>query len=191
MSDDSRPAAAASWKPADLWRRLLAKVADAALFLLLLSPAVDYGIRRSFAEKNIGPFALATLLFPLVEAVFVRYFQGTPGKRMMGLRIVRLDGASPGWSDSLHRQWLLLVLMASQSLQVASVLPDPSPQFDLSALAAAIQESPSNWGILSDLASAALLASSLLVLFRPDRRSFQDIMGTTIVVQAIPPPRQG
>jgi uncharacterized RDD family membrane protein YckC len=180
VSDENRTIA---WKPAVLWRRLAAKALDIALFLVLLSPAVDLGVRTTFDAGNIGPFALATLLYPLAEVLLVRTFQGTPGKRILRLRVVRADGSIPGWSDSLHRQWILLVLMTSQSLQVASLLPSLPREFDLQALAQAVQDSPSGWAIVTDVATALLFASGLLVLFRRDRRSFQDLMAGTIVVQ--------
>ena len=145
-------------------------------------------MRQAFSTKNIGPFAMATFLYPLAEILLVRLFQGTPGKRMLGLRVIRLDGGRLGWTDSLHRQWVLLILMTSQSLQISALLPALPPEFDLATLAQAVQDGPSRWAILSDLATALLLASNLLVLFRFDRRSFQDLMAGSVVVQAAPPP---
>jgi len=109
-----------AWRPAELWRRILAKVLDGLFFLLLLSPVVDYGVRSSFRWHNIGPFALVTLLFPFLEIVLTKVFQGTPGKRIMGMRVLRLDARPLDWIDSIQRQILILVLLLVQSLQVAA-----------------------------------------------------------------------
>ena len=176
------------WRTAELWRRLAAKCVDLALFLLIFSPAVDAGVRQTFRLKNIGPFALVTLIFPLLEIVLVKLFQGTPGKRMFKLRVIRLDAKRPNWTDAIQRQWLLLVLMISQSLQVGTVLPGLQAEFDLQALAQAVQDSPGIWTVISDLSTALLFASSLLVLFRPDRRSLQDLLAGTVVVRPAPAP---
>lgn len=177
-----------AWRPAELWRRILAKVLDGVFFLVLLSPVVDYGVRSSFRWHNIGPFALVTLLFPLLEIVLTKVFQGTPGKRMLGMRVLRLDARPPDWIDSIQRQLLILVLLLVQSLQVASILPNLPSEFDLQALSQAIQDSPSGWAVASDFATVFLLASSALVLVRPDHRSLQDIWAHTVVVRPAPAP---
>jgi uncharacterized RDD family membrane protein YckC len=177
-----------AWRPAELWRRILAKVLDGLFFLLLLSPVVDYGVRSSFRWHNIGPFALVTLLFPALEIVLTKVFQGTPGKRILGLRVLRLDALPVDWIDSVQRQILILVMLLVQSLQVASILPGLPAEFDLQALSQAIQDSPSGWAVASDFATAFLLASGVLVLVRADRRSLQDIWARTVVVRPVPAP---
>ena len=73
--------------------------------------------------------------------------------------------------------------MVTLSLQIGSVLPTLPGDIDQMALAQALQNAPSNWAIVSDFASALLLGSTLLVLFRPDHRSLPDIWAGTVVVR--------
>jgi len=171
-----------TWRPAELWRRLLAKGIDVLLFLFLL-PLTGLGIQAAFYFHNIGPFALGISLFPILEIVLVKFQQGTPGKRMLGLRVLRVDTLPLSWQDSIQREILLLVLTVTVSLQIGSVLPGLPGTIDQMALATALQNAPSNWAIASDFASALLLASCLLVVFRPDHRSLPDIWAGTVVVR--------
>jgi uncharacterized RDD family membrane protein YckC len=171
-----------TWRPAELWRRLVAKGIDALLFLFLL-PLTGLGVQAAFYLHNIGPFAIGLSLFPVLEIVLTKLHHGTPGKRMLGLRVLRVDAKPLGWQDSIQREVLLLVLVVTVSLQIGSVLPSLPGDIDQMALAQALQNDPSNWAIISDFASALLLASCLLVLFRPDHRSFPDIWAGTVVVR--------
>ena len=171
-----------TWRPAELWRRLAAKGIDAFFFLFLL-PLTGLGIQAAFYLHNIGPFALGISLFPLLEIALVKFNQGTPGKRILGLRVLRVDTKPLTWQDSIQREILLLVLVVTLSLQIGSVLPTLPGDIDQMALAQALQNAPSNWAIVSDFASALLLGSTLLVLFRPDPRSLPDIWAGTVVVR--------
>ncbi|HXP91496.1 MAG TPA: RDD family protein [Fibrobacteria bacterium] len=171
-----------AWRPAELWRRLVAKGIDALLFVFLL-PLTGLGIQAAFYLHNIGPFALGLALFPVLEIVLVKFHQGTPGKRMLGLRVLRVDTKALSWQDSIQREILLLVLVVTLSLQIGSVLPALPGDIDQMALAQALQNTPSNWAIVSDFTSALLLGSFLLVLFRPDHRSLPDIWAGTVVVR--------
>jgi uncharacterized RDD family membrane protein YckC len=72
------------------------------------------------------------------------------------------------------------------ALQIGPILPGMPGEFDQVALTKALQDVPSNWAMLTDFATAFLLASGLLVLFRPDHRSLQDIWAGTVVVRPAP-----
>jgi uncharacterized RDD family membrane protein YckC len=171
-----------SLRPAELWRRLVAKGVDILLSVLLL-PLMGLGIQMAFYWHNIGPFAVGVLLLPAVNIILTKTFLGTPGKRLLGLRVVRLDARALTWQDCIQRQILWLILFVAMSLQIGAVLPGMRSELDQVALTKAIQEAPSNWSMVSDFASAFLLASGLLVLFRPDHRSLQDIWAKTVVVR--------
>jgi uncharacterized RDD family membrane protein YckC len=173
------------WRTAELWRRLVAKLVDGFAFAFLL-PLMGFGIQMSFYWHNIGPFALGVLLIPAVDIVLTKVFLGTPGKRLLGLRVLRTDGNPPTWRDCIQRRILWLILLVSMALQIGPVLPGMPGEFDQVALTKAIQETPSNWAMLTDFATAFLLASALLVLFRPDHRSLQDIWAGTVVARPAP-----
>lgn len=173
------------WRTAELWRRLVAKGVDAVFFAFLL-PLMGVGVQMAFYWHNIGPFAAGVLLIPAVDIALTKVFLGTPGKRMLGLRVLRTDANPPTWRDCIQRRILWLVLFVTISLQLGPVLPGMPSEFDQVALTKAIQETPSNWAMLTDFATAFLLASALLVVFRPDHRSLQDIWAGTVVVRPTP-----
>lgn len=175
------------WRTAELWRRVVAKVVDILFFALFL-PLMGLGVQMAFYWHNVGPFAAGVLIIPAAEIALTKAFRGTPGKRLLGLLVLRADGNAPTWSDCVQRRILWLVLLVSMALQIGPILPSMPGEFDQAALTKAIQDAPSNWAMLTDFATAFLLASALLVLFRPDHRSLQDIWARTVVVRPVPAP---
>jgi uncharacterized RDD family membrane protein YckC len=173
------------WRTAELWRRLVAEGVDILFFAMFL-PLVGLGVQLSFLWHNVGPFAIGLLLIPAVEILLTKRFRATPGKRLLGLRVVRLDARPPTWQDCIQRRILWLILLVTMALQIGPILPDMPGEFDQAALTKALQDLPSNWAMLTDFATAFLLASALLALFRPDHRSLQDIWAGTVVVRPAP-----
>ena len=173
------------WRTAELWRRVLANGVDSVCFAFLL-PLMGFGIQMSFYWHNVGPFAAGILLIPGADIVLTKVFSGTPGKRLLGLRVLRVDGNPPTWRDCVQRRILWLVLLVTMALQVGPLLPGMPSEFDQVALTKAIQDAPSGWAMVSDFSLAFLLASALLAAFRPDHRSLQDIWAGTVVVRPTP-----
>ncbi|GAB3601927.1 RDD family protein [Microbacterium aureliae] len=78
----------------------------AALFL-------DYGAAY-LLSGFFGWDALAILtIFAIIQIVFIPTLQGSPGHRLFGMRLVRLDGAWTGlWRPILRTLLLILVIPA-------------------------------------------------------------------------------
>src|SRR5262245_48540009 len=105
-------------RPAEFWRRALAKVADLSLltmptcgllWLALIAHDADF-VSPAFGRRVIA----GTLLLGLAYFGFLTGGgRQTPGQRMAGLRAVALNGAPMGLGRSLWRAALALLFLAA------------------------------------------------------------------------------
>ncbi len=79
------------------------------LFYQLLN-AITFGWVAVFLDESVLLFFLPLLTFFLYH-IFSEIWNGgqTPGKKVMNIRVVRLDGKDPEWSDVVLRSLLQLV----------------------------------------------------------------------------------
>ena len=103
------------------WRRLAALLLD----FMILSPLTISAMWCMFRVRlfNLYYFLPALILSLFYEVYLVRRFGGTPGKRLMGLRIITIDGDPVGYRHALlrHGPLLLLSLVASIGMILASL----------------------------------------------------------------------
>lgn len=104
-------------EPAGFWIRFLAYLIDSVILSLLMGliwgPTMFLTMRAAMSESGPGPLAailpfLAFLLTTAVSLGYILWFWAnkgaTPGKKMLGLRIVREDGEEPlGWGTAFMR----------------------------------------------------------------------------------------
>lgn len=104
-------------EPAGFWIRFLAYVIDSVIISVLMgiiwAPTMFLTMRSAMSEGGPGPLAaiLPFLSFLLTMAASLGYILwfwankgATPGKKMLGLRIVREDGEEPlGWGTAFMR----------------------------------------------------------------------------------------
>jgi uncharacterized RDD family membrane protein YckC len=113
---------------AGFFTRLVAYIIDrlvvsgiTALIGLGVSLALNaLNLNEWFAAGSTGAIIVALLLFALVVLVRLFYNLGfwmlagqTPGKRVMGVRIVRTDGQRLKWGNAIRREigyWISLIL---------------------------------------------------------------------------------
>lgn len=112
-------AAAPSPRPAGFFRRVVATVVDCSLVSLLYLGFLALGIlgaslgaqasgarylSHDLATALAGPFATLWVgLSWAYIALFTRHGGQTPGKMLLRIRVVRLDGEDPSWSQALFR----------------------------------------------------------------------------------------
>lgn len=86
---------------AGFWVRFAAKLLDCIVMLPVIG-LVFYinGLSKSAAISVLIPNMLFTLAF---EVVLVKLYGGTPGKLMMGLKIIRKNGDDMDWKSAFYR----------------------------------------------------------------------------------------
>ena len=104
-------------EPAGFWIRFLAYLVDSLILSLIMGviwgPTMFLTMRSAMSESGPGPLAailpfISFLLTMFCSLGYVLWFWAnkgaTPGKKMLGLRIVREDGEEPlGWGTAFMR----------------------------------------------------------------------------------------
>ncbi len=89
---------------APVGRRIAALFIDWALCLLIAYGLLTHGGLRATEDRAYSVFVVVTVLALATAA-------STPGKRLMRLRVVRLDGGRLGFGGVLVRTFLLLLVI--------------------------------------------------------------------------------
>ena len=173
-----------AWTPGEPWRRLLASLAD-LIFFLPVNFAIAVAIETSLAWRNAAPLLGAGILWTWLQLWFLVRFQGTPGKRLLGLRVFKIDGSRPGWRDAANRQILFILLLAVTILdfQHAASLPSIPPGTGLEGFLEPMAQNPSRWTWVGNAGMGVLWGSCLLLVLRSDRRAIYDLWAGTVVVR--------
>lgn len=109
----SRPAPLSGLAPAGAWRRFVARMLDIGIIsvpLLLLAWPLLNALVPGFApwwQRPASPYLLSLALFPLVlllESGVFAYFGTTPGKALLGVMVLTLDGQPLSAAQYLRRQ---------------------------------------------------------------------------------------
>jgi uncharacterized RDD family membrane protein YckC len=85
------------------------------LFDLLLQGGIALGLSLALGILGLGGFGWGLFLIGMFILIWfypvifeVRWHGQTPGKRMLGLRVVQENGTPVGWSESVLRNFLLV-----------------------------------------------------------------------------------
>lgn len=99
--------------------RIIAGLVDvvvlAAVFLLMAAAFGDFGNTSNDESSSFrvsltgGPFLLFLLISLAYFVLFEGLVAGTPGKLLLGLRVVKGDGSRCDWSNALVRNLVRLV----------------------------------------------------------------------------------
>lgn len=105
---------------AGFWIRLWASIIDTVIIMLLTAPILYavYGADYFVGEGEVGSYGtvdtLVSYVFPAIAIIlFWIYRSATPGKMMLGLKIIRVDGGeklSPGQSIGRYLAYYLSML---------------------------------------------------------------------------------
>lgn len=78
----------------------------------LVALAIDWAAATALSFGFLGGDPWVTLaVFVAVQVVFVALAGSSPGHRLIGLRVVRTDGAAPGLVDALVRGVLIALVI--------------------------------------------------------------------------------
>ena len=174
---------------AGFWPRLCALLLD-MLFLMPLLGIVYWGGERSrlFDAYWFAPNQLIGIWYSIY---LVQRFGGTPGKRVMGLSIVKLDGSRIGYREAILRNLPDLVMSVASGLALMSAVIHMSDAQYFSAgyieRQKLIQSAAPAWYSWVVIASNAWIWSEFVVMLtNRKRRALHDFMAGTAVVRQVP-----
>jgi uncharacterized RDD family membrane protein YckC len=175
-----------AWVPGEPWRRILASLVDSLCYLpmaIALVPATEIALKW----QSTAPIVATSVLWWFLNLWLILRIQGSPGKRLLGLRIMRIDGAKLGWLDAINRQILYICLSGFLIHQQGVILADLPPGTTLESYVKLTPQGSSSMFWVVDAGLALLWASCLLIMLRPDRRALYDLWSGTVVVRQLKP----
>ena len=172
---------------ASFWQRLGAYVLD---FLILL-PLIAFSFWGSEQSRLFYAYYLVpSILFGLwFHAYLVKRYGGTPGKLILGIRIVKLEGEPVGYQEALLRYSVLLVLATISQvvyMQTAVAMTD-AEYFSLNwqERASRMQELAPSWlDSITLITNIWIWGEFLVMLTNKKRRAIHDFIAGTVVVRA-------
>lgn len=171
------------FRPPPLWRRVLAQFLDLLVYLPFYM-GIGYGAELGASWGSPAPFALAVLLFAPVPVMFLAWRGATPGKAMLGLRVVGIDGGALGWRRAWNRQGLFIAVLLLSVIEEGAAMGRLGPGRSIQDVVEEAAAGLTVWGGVAQLAASLVWASVLLVLIRKDRRGLHDLWGASVVVSA-------
>lgn len=172
-------------KYAGFWRRLAAGLLDLVILIpYIILTAWMYGRSPQAPAFLVLPAILFGLWF---HVYLVRRYGATPGKLLMGLRIVRLDGESVGYKEAILRYLpvfvtssLVAIALALGSWQLSHVeymqLTWQQRSFRMQQLA------PSWYRPLFIFEQIWFWSEFLVMLTNKKRRAIHDFIAGTVVI---------
>lgn len=96
--------------------RLVAKIIDDLILLILLLPvylisflAVGDPTPEDFPFLSMVYMIAWLIVLILYDIFFIKKYNATPGKRVMGIKVVKIDKSKITWGDSIFR-WFIYKL---------------------------------------------------------------------------------
>jgi uncharacterized RDD family membrane protein YckC len=166
-------------------KRFWATIIDTAICLIVLSPAL------LFIHSNRQILLFFPLLSMIVIAAYSIYFNtkngATPGKKYMGLKILKTDLTEIGIREAIYRSSVDIALRILQVigllLSINSILQGITAQSGVMVLLQKIQESSSPLFLFSNNLETVWFWSQVVVFsFNAKRRALHDFIANTVVV---------
>ena len=173
---------------AGFWVRVAAKLLD---FMVLL-PVIGLVFYVNSLSKSASLYILIpNLLFGLAfEIVLVKIYGGTPGKLIMGLKIIQKNSDSIDWKASFYRYSVefFIAILGIYVMFLTLNLIDDSTYVSLgflkrSQLLTTINPIPMK--IQSWTNFAWLISGAIVLLFNPRKRTTHDFIAGTVVIKSI------
>lgn len=167
------------------WERVGAYLID----FLIMSPLiiVDFMYGGSSNKFQLYVLAPAQLLAAFLYIFMVVKFGGTPGKLLVGLRIVKLDGARATIREALLRyapMWILGLVMSGMMINAAMGIPaETFTSYSYLERGAALSEQASFMWFATVLMQVWVVGCLIAILANKKRRTLHDFVAGTVVVR--------
>ncbi|WP_127530595.1 RDD family protein [Paenibacillus kobensis] len=160
------------------WRRVLAKIVETIVVIVPVSVTYTIATHISAWTKSVLPFVIYTVLAILSVVYFTVRYGGTPGKLILKMRIVDRNGNRLKIGNALMRN-LFYVIYLLQLIYIIS--RGISEQVDMKEINHYINVT-SQSSIMYNIILWITIVDQLFVLFNKKRRSIQDLLGQSYVV---------
>ncbi len=171
---------------AGFWWRLLAVILDAVIIGLI-------GFALSFLHRLGGTVAYIVSVFQfffyiLYQVLFTKLYGATPGKFVVGLVIVKMDGTPVGWWEASMRNFVTFcIAILGQYLGFLAMKSMDSSEFQslgyMDQMAGPKAGFPGLAMIGGAVAWIWFLSDLITFLFSPRHRALHDLIGETLVIK--------
>jgi uncharacterized RDD family membrane protein YckC len=170
---------------AGAWQRIAAQLLDLLVFMPIIALDVVFGARSHTAV--LFTFVLSHFAIIYLYIYMVARYGGSPGKLLLGLRIVMLDGSAATARAALLRYSVLgLLSFAAAIVTLIATMKMPEQAFQaLSYLerGSVVDELMPGGEFLVYLMFGWIFGCFVMLLAHAQRRTLHDLMAGTAVVQ--------
>ena len=167
------------------WKRVLAALIDAAIgwaFMPITMPLMTWAI----THRNIVPNVLWSSVWTIVWLWFVVRFGGTPGKLIIGVRIVDVRGKFLSWGRAIRRiifpSLLININSHLQGWKVCSTCPDAAPHSSFLEIGRLVHEYGQPFVMVGMILAYLIYADIGAILFNRKKRAIHDFIAGSYVI---------
>jgi len=173
---------------AGFWIRVAAKLVDVIIMLpvIVLLMYVN-SLSKSAYFYAIIPSLLVNIIY---EVVLVKIYGGTPGKLIMGIKIIQKNGDDIDWRAACYRysvEFFLAILGVYVMILTLNMIDDATYTslgfLKRSQLLADINPIPNK--VQSWLNGAWIIIGLIVLVFNARKRSTHDFIAGTVVIKAV------
>jgi len=157
---------------------------------LITIPLILFSQYLNSTEKDMFFYTvIPNLMFTIGYYVYLpKMYGGTPGKLIMGIKILKINGAEIGWKEAFMRHLVVLLLtIFSSVLMIHAILEADHTTFDdlswFTQLEYLMSFSPLLFSIYSWLTNIWTWGELIVLLTNPRKRALHDYMAGTVIVK--------
>ena len=168
------------------WSRLGANLLD----LLIVMPYIFLLIFiNSLSLYAYFITLIPNLLFLFWYHIYLpKRYGGTPGKLIVGIKIVKMDSSFIGWKESIlrHCVYLVLSIISIGMNSIAILLADVEIYESLTMFEKSVYLSPLALGqnIISILSNIWVWSEIIVLLFNKRKRAIHDFIAGTVIIKS-------
>jgi uncharacterized RDD family membrane protein YckC len=171
-------------KYAGFLRRIIASIIDSLFLLAYAIFIVSYFMTKSFLLYAI--FNLSLILLRIIfHIIFVKIWSGSPGKLLLKLKILRVDGSKISWKEAILRYIIDLIFSLVLCIIVILFIYYKNVNWGFinsNDLKIINDNLPIYVRIISIIASCWMYSEFFVLLLNKEKRGLQDFIAGTVVI---------
>ncbi len=168
------------------WKRVLAVAIDGIIFFPLFFPVSRLVGTWAYEYRTVMPTILWFLLNTSFFIVLVVRFGGSPGKLLIGVRIVDAGGRFLSWTRALRREVFPLLLIGLTGIlvlwKVVATFPDDLPHTTGLERGELWYSYGQPFAMIYDVLGFAIFADIGIILFNKKKRAIHDFIAGSYVI---------